>query len=98
MLVDSQQVTALLDYDSLMLGHRVLDLAAGAVKLATRFRSWDPPPPGARDHLLAGYRSVARLTPAEEQWFEAGVLAGGLGQIPAGADAAGWADAVDRGL
>lgn len=97
-LIDAGQVTALLDYDSMVLGQRVHDLAAGAVKLATRFRSWDPPPPGAREHLLAGYRSVAQLTPAEEQWFEAGVLAAGLGQIPTGADPAGWAAAVDQWL
>lgn len=84
MLVDTGQVAALLDYDSMMLGHRVHDLAAGAVKLATRFRSWDPPPPGARKHLLAGYRSVALLTAAEEQWFEAGVACGGTRPDPGG--------------
>ena len=44
MLLDAGKVTAVLDYDGMRLGHRVHELAAGAVKLATRFRSWDPPP------------------------------------------------------
>lgn len=94
-LVDAGRVAAVLDYDSMAVGHRVHDLAAGAVKLATRFRTWDPPPPAARGQLLEGYRSVAGLTSAEERWWEAAVLAEGLGQIPAGADPAGWADAVE---
>ncbi|SDO62404.1 Phosphotransferase enzyme family protein [Klenkia soli] len=97
-LVSGGRVSALLDHDSLVVGHRVQDLAAAAVKLATRFHDWDPPPPGSRDQLLDGYRSVAALTAAEEHWLEVCVLAEGLGQIPAGPDPAGWAAAVERGL
>lgn len=97
-LVEAGQVSALLDYDSMTMGHRVHDLAAGAVKLATRFRSWDPPPPNTCRHLVAGYRSVITLTSAEEHWLKALVIAEGIGQIPRGADPAGWASAVDRGL
>lgn len=97
-LCDAGEVSALLDWDGMMLGHRVRDLAAGAVKLATRFQTWDPPPPRAVEQLFAGYRSVLPLTPAEELWLEASVLADGLGQIPSGPDPAGWAEAVERGL
>ena len=81
-LLDAGQVSALLDYDSMRLGHRVHDLAAGAVKLATRFRSWDPPPPTMREHLVAGYDSVAGLTSAEKRWLEAFVLAEGQATSP----------------
>ena len=88
------QVTALLDYDSMRLGHRVHDLAAGAVKLATRFRRWDPSPPTVREQLVAGYHFVAGLTSTEKRWLEAFVL----GQIPYGSDPGGWASAVERGL
>jgi homoserine kinase type II len=97
-LVAGGRVAALLDHDSLTVGHRVQDLAAGAVKLATRFHDWDPPPPGSRDRLVEGYRSVTPLTAVEERWLEVAVLAEGLGQIPAGPDPAGWAAAVERGI
>lgn len=86
----------LLDHDTMGLGHRVLDLARGAVTIATQFRSWDPPPPGAIRHVLDGYREQAAPTPLEEGWLAAGLLAEGLRQVPAGADPAGWAAAVER--
>lgn len=86
----------LLDHDSMGLGHRVLDLARGAVTIATQFRSWDPPPPGASRQVLDGYREQAALTPLAEGWLTAALLAEGLRQVPAGADPAGWAAAVER--
>lgn len=97
-LVDGDRVSALLDHDSMARGSRVHDLAGGVVKIATRFRTWDPAPPGAEEHLLTGYRSVTTLTDVEGRWLEAALLAQGIGQIPPGADPAGWADAVERGL
>ena len=95
-LVTEGEGAVLLDHDSMGLGHRVLDLARGAVTIATRFRTWDPPPAGARRHLLDGYREEAGLTPLEERWLDAALLAEGLRQVPAGADPAGWAAAVER--
>lgn len=97
-LVRDGEVAALLDHDSMGLGHRVQDLARAAVTVATRFRTWDPPPRGAVDHLIAGYRSVLTLSDLEERWLEACLLFEGLAQIPAGPDPAGWADAVERGF
>lgn len=88
----------LLDHDTMGLGHRVLDLARGAATIATQFRTWDPPPPGARRQVLDGYRSVAALTPLEEQWLRAALLAEGLRHIPSGPDPAGWAEAVEQDL
>ncbi len=97
-LIADGGAAVLLDHDSMGLGHRVLDVARGAATIATRFRSWDPPPPGARRHVLDGYREVAALTPLEDQWLDAALLAESLRQIPAGDDPAGWAAAVERDL
>jgi Ser/Thr protein kinase RdoA (MazF antagonist) len=95
-LIADGGAAVLLDHDSMGLGHRVLDLARGAATIATQFRSWDPPPPGARQHVLDGYREVAALSSLEEQWLRAALLAESLRQIPAGDDPAGWAVAVER--
>ncbi|MBT0995134.1 phosphotransferase [Cellulomonas sp. DKR-3] len=97
-LIADGGAAVLLDHDSMGLGHRVLDLARGAATIATQFRSWDPPPPGAHLHVLDGYRDVAALSSLEEQWLHAALLAESLRQIPAGDDPAGWAVAVERDL
>lgn len=95
-LVADDGAAVLLDHDAMGLGHRVLDLARGAATIATQFRTWDPPPPGARRNLVDGYRDVAVLTALEERWLEAALLAEGLRHVPAGDDPAGWAAAVER--
>ncbi|VTR76088.1 phosphotransferase enzyme family protein [Cellulomonas hominis] len=95
-LIADGGAAVLLDHDTMGLGHRVLDLARGAATIATQFRAWDPPPPGARRHLVDGYREAAPLTPVEERWLEAALLAEGLRHVPAGDDPTGWAAAVER--
>lgn len=96
-LTSGSDVTAVLDFDEMALDHRVYDLANAAVLLATRFTTWRPASPAAREHLLAGYRSRAKLTAIEESWLEAVILWLGLQSIPAGGDPDGWAEAVEHG-
>lgn len=95
-LVRNHRVAALLDFDELSLRHRTVEIALGAVLLATEFRRWPPAPPLAHEALLAGYQSVVDVTEVERAWTEALRLWFGLTQIPPGPDPAGWADAVEQ--
>ncbi len=93
-LTAGRQIVAVLDFDDVRPHYCVYDLAHAATMLATRFTDWSPTPRRTRESLQAGYRSVRRLTPAEELWLEPLILWLGIGQVPPGDDPAGWAKAV----
>jgi Ser/Thr protein kinase RdoA (MazF antagonist) len=93
-LTRDSQVTAVLDFDDVVVDHRVSDLAKACVYLGTRFSDWRPTPTAVRQTLCAGYESVRPLSRAEARWLEIVVLWHGLMALPGGDDAAGWASAV----
>lgn len=95
-LTRDHRVAALLDFDEVGLDHRVAELGRAAVLLATRFRDWGPTPPPAQHALIDGYRSVIDLSPAEQGWLQAAVLATSLAMIPPGPDPTGWSTAATR--
>lgn len=97
-LVRDHRVAALLDFDEVSVRHRTVEIALGAVLLATEFRRWPPAPPKAQHALLAGYESVVDLTDVERAWTDALRLWFGLTQIPPGPDPGGWADAVEQSV
>lgn len=97
-LVREHRVAALLDFDELGGGLRTMELAMGAVMLATEFRRWPPAPVAAQEALIEGYERVLPLSDVERGWCTAMRIAGGLSQIPPGLDPAGWAAAVETGL
>ncbi|TDE89925.1 aminoglycoside phosphotransferase [Occultella glacieicola] len=97
-LMAGPRVAVILDFDEMMVDHRVYDVARAVVNLATRFRTWRPTTPATRESFLAGYRTIAPFTEREEGWLEAFTLWFGLGSVPAGDDPDGWAAAVEHGL
>jgi Ser/Thr protein kinase RdoA (MazF antagonist) len=93
-LTRDSSVVGVLDFDDVMVEHRVNDLAKACVYLGTRFTEWRPTPTAVRQTLRAGYESVRPLSPAEARWFEILVLWQGLQAIPGENDPAGWASAL----
>ncbi len=96
-LTAGSKVTAVLDFDDVVVDHRVNDLAKACTFLGAWFTDWRPTPIAARQALCAGYGSVRPLDPAEERWFEILVLWQGLQAIPGENDTAGWTAAVAPG-
>ncbi|HEX8497252.1 MAG TPA: phosphotransferase [Actinomycetales bacterium] len=93
-LTRDSRVVGVLDFDDVVVDHRVSDLAKACVYLGTRFTDWRPTPTAVRQTLCAGYESVRPLSRAEARWLEIVVLWHGLMALPGGDDAAGWASAV----
>jgi Ser/Thr protein kinase RdoA (MazF antagonist) len=93
-LMRESTVVAVLDFDEVVVDHRVNDLAKASVYLATRFRDWGPTPGAARRALRDGYGSVRPLAPDEASWLEVLVLWQGLMAIPHGGDPAEWIAAL----
>jgi Ser/Thr protein kinase RdoA (MazF antagonist) len=93
-LTRDSKVIGVLDFDDVVVEHRVHDLAKACVYLGTRFTQWRPTPMMVRRTLRAGYESVRPLGPAEARWFEILMLWQGLQAIPGENDRAGWAAAL----
>ena len=93
-LTRDSKVIAVLDFDDVMVEHRVNDLAKASVYLGTRFTEWRPTPTAIRQALRAGYESVRPFGPIEARWFEILALWQGLQAIPGQKDTAGWASAL----
>ena len=93
-LTRNSRVVGVLDFDEVVVEHRVHDLAKACVYLGTRFTAWQPTSGEVRQALRAGYESVRPLSPAEARWFEIIVLWHGILAIPGEHDPAGWASAV----
>lgn len=93
-LTRGSEVVGVLDFDEMLVEHRVHDLAKASVYLGTRFTAWRPTSTEVRQALRAGYESVRPLSPAESRWFEILVLWQGIQAIPGENDPAGWASAV----
>jgi Ser/Thr protein kinase RdoA (MazF antagonist) len=93
-LTRDSKVVGVLDFDDVVVGHRVNDLAKASVYLGTRFTDWRPTPAAVRQTLRAGYESVRPLSHAEQRWFEILVLWQGLLAIPGENDTAGWTSAL----
>lgn len=95
-LMNGAEVSAVLDFDEMALDHPVLDLALACTLLATRYTTWDPAPPAARESLVAGYRAVRPLSDLEERWLETLILGLSIAQVPDGRNPAGWKQAVQH--
>ena len=95
-LTRGSSVVAVLDFDEVAPGHRVVDLAKASVHLGTRFTGWRPTPAPAQRTFRRGYESVRPLAPAEARWFEALLLWLGLQAVPGPDDPGGWAAAARR--
>ncbi|MGC0141471.1 phosphotransferase [Pseudactinotalea sp. Z1732] len=95
-LMNGPEVSAVLDFDEMTLDHAVLDLALACTLLATRYTTWDPAPPAARESLMDGYRSVRPLSDLEERWLGALVLGLTIAQVPDGRNPDGWRQAVQH--
>jgi Ser/Thr protein kinase RdoA (MazF antagonist) len=93
-LTQGSKVVGVLDFDEMVVEHRVHDLAKACVYLGTRFTTWQPTSSEVRQALRAGYESVRPFSPAEARWFEIIVLWQGIQAIPGEHDPAGWASAV----
>ena len=89
-LTDASQIVGVLDFDDVLVDHRVGDLARASTYLGTRFTSWGPTPISAQRELRAGYESVRPFSPAESAWLEILTLWRGIGAVPDREDAAGW--------
>ena len=83
------KVVGVLDFDDVMVGHRVKDLAQAFVYLSTRFTEWQPTTKAVGRALRAGYESVRPLSQAKARWFEILVLWQGLQAIPGENDTTG---------
>ncbi|AYJ48008.1 phosphotransferase enzyme family protein [Rhodococcus sp. P1Y] len=92
-LIRDSEVVGVLDFDEVVLGHRVNDLAKACTYLGTLFTDWGPTPSSVQQMLRAGYESVRPLRPEEARWFEPLLLWHGLLAIPC-EDTAGWAAAL----
>ena len=55
-------ITAVLDFDDVVVGSRIADLARAAVLLGTRYHDWGPTSPQTREAFVRAYCSVAPLT------------------------------------
>ncbi|MGC0249177.1 phosphotransferase enzyme family protein [Pseudactinotalea sp. Z1748] len=95
-LMNGPEVSAVLDFDEMALDHPVLDLALACTLLATRYTTWDPAPPAARESLVAGYRSVRPLSDLEERWLGALALGLSIAQVLDGRNPAGWTQAAQH--
>jgi len=93
-LTRNSQTTGVLDFDDVVIDHRVSDLAKASVYLGTLFTDWRPTPIAVRQSLRAGYESVRPLSRSETEWFEILELWHGLMAIPGENDTAGWASAL----
>ncbi|RQO47083.1 aminoglycoside phosphotransferase [Rhodococcus sp. KBW08] len=93
-LTRNSQTTGVLDFDDVVIDHRVSDLAKACVYLGTLFTDWRPTPIAVRQSLRAGYESVRPLSRSETEWFEILELWHGLMAIPGENDTAGWASAL----
>lgn len=87
-------VVAVLDFDEIVRGHTLSDLAKASVFLGTRFTDWRPTPIAVRTEFRLGYESVQPLSPTDRRWLDALVLWHGLRALPFVPDPAGWAAAV----
>lgn len=94
LLTRQSSIIGVLDFDEVVVGHRVSDLARASVYLGTLFTGWGPTSAEVKRTLRAGYESVRPLGPDEAQWLEILVLWHGLMAIPSAHDTAGWADAL----
>ena len=93
-LTRDSKITGALDFDDVIIDHRVSDLAKACVYLGTLFTDWRPTPVAVRQSLRAGYESVRPLSRSESEWFEILELWHGLMAIPDENDTAGWASAL----
>ncbi|MFC8933113.1 phosphotransferase enzyme family protein [Rhodococcus sp. NPDC057135] len=93
-LTRDSKITGVLDFDDVIIDHRVSDLAKACVYLGTLFTDWRPTPVAVRQSLRAGYESVRPLSRSESEWFEILELWHGLMAIPGENDTAGWASAL----
>lgn len=93
-LTRDSKITGVLDFDDVIIDHRVSDLAKACVYLGTLFTDWRPTPIAVRQSLRAGYESVRPLSRSESEWFEILELWHGLMAIPDENDTAGWASAL----
>jgi Ser/Thr protein kinase RdoA (MazF antagonist) len=91
LLTRGSEIVGVLDFDEVLLDHRVSDLAKAGVYLATRFTDWRPTPSAVRRTLRAGYESVRPLQPVEARWWEVLVLWHGVMAVPGRDDPHGWA-------
>ncbi len=97
-LTENSTVVGILDFDEVLIGHRVHDLAKASVYLGTRFTDWRPTPPEVQRTFRAGYESVRPLGPTEARWLELLVLWQAVIAVPNADDTAGWAStALDLG-
>lgn len=95
-LTHASAVVGVLDFDEIVVGHPVGDLALASVYLSTRFTDWSPTPGPVREQLRAGYESVRPLAPTERLWYDALVLWLGIRAVPGAEDPYGWADALGQ--
>ncbi|WP_235170484.1 phosphotransferase enzyme family protein [Rhodococcus erythropolis] len=93
-LTRNSRITGVLDFDDVVIDHRVSDLAKACVYLGTLFTDWRPTPLAVRQSLRAGYESVRPLSRSETEWFEILELWHGLMAIPGENDTAGWASGL----
>lgn len=93
-LTRDSEIIGVLDFDDVLVDHRVSDLAKASTYLGTRFTSWAPTPITAQQELRAGYESVQPLSSAESEWLDILTLWQGIAAIPGQDDTAGWAAAL----
>lgn len=95
-IVNDGEVSAILDFDEMLRGYRVADLARSLTVLATEFRRWEPAPPKLSESFLSGYCQNVSLTKAEWTWLPILQLVSGIGQAPAGSHESSWSLAIER--
>jgi homoserine kinase type II len=93
-LTRDSKVVGVLDFDEVLVDHRVSDLAKAGVYLSTLFTEWRPTPVAVRQTFRSGYESVRPLSATEGRWLEILTLWQGIQAIPGGHDPAEWASAL----
>ena len=93
-LTQNSTVTGVLDFDDVLVDHRVHDFAKACVYLSTRFTDWQLTPTAVRQSFRSGYESVRPFSPEESRWLEVLVLWQGIMAVPNAKDTAAWASAL----
>lgn len=94
-LTSGSRIVGVLDFDDMVRGHRVMDLAQASVYLNTRFTNWAPTKRSAQLTLRTGYETVRPLGHAESDWFDILLLWLSINAIPGPDDAFGWTAAAN---
>ncbi|MFC4242726.1 phosphotransferase enzyme family protein [Gryllotalpicola reticulitermitis] len=93
-LTRGSRIVGVLDFDDVVVTHRVYDLAKASLYLGTLFTDWGPTAPDIRRAFREGYEAVRPLSDAERGWLEILTLWLGLRAAQSQPEPARWLAAL----